>query len=128
MSNYDVFRQVATGGGGGASSSSTTAIEQTTATTKLGDYFAVSHELYKYFTTVMVSSGVNPGRLAHRLAVEYPGLVPAERMAIVNTLPRNMCVLSLLIEVAEERYTQEQLEAIVALVSAEVPEPEQEES
>jgi DNA-directed RNA polymerase subunit F len=43
-------------------------------------------------------------------------LLAAEILQILNHVPRNVTELSMLLEEAEERFTEERLEAIVAIV------------
>lgn len=112
VSNYDVFKQV----------SNITDNANARSTTQLGDFYAITHELSTYLSTCMPSTKHDPSRLVHELSSNYPGLAKAEKMSIVNTAPRNLCILTLLIEESDERFSEEEMMGILALVQAEIPE------
>jgi hypothetical protein len=61
------------------------------------------------------------------LKEKYKGLAAAERLAIVNTVPRNLCVLSLLVEEAGERFSEDEMESILKDVEDCIPEIEKKE-
>lgn len=98
--------------------------EPSKSSTKLGSFYSISHSLSLYFSATIPSSIHDPSALLATLKKNYPGLEPAERLAIINTAPRNLCVLSLLVEDAGDRFSEEQMEAIVAAVGECIPEVE----